>query len=286
MPSRSVRILVCFLAAVTVLTASAADAGKKKRGHNRGDQGRQAKLRALQARESALRNEIAMLERRIPMAQQMLQNAQNHLGAKISSVGDVRGGLEEAESRVQELSEKLESIALYAEEKQGDDTPWGRAKAAMLKAQEERDALIQKILDSAAYRAACKQAESSPERGRLLAEIRKRFIDTNPEVVGARGLAKRAEMDYEQVKRDVLAEDSQWVQTVEELKQARAQLTETKTQLSQNSRDQIITRHTVDRMRSALALMQAALVKDKADLSRVEREKKSLQSQSKHRGRR
>jgi hypothetical protein len=275
------------LAAVVVLTASAAEAGKKKKGRNRGgDQQRQAKLRALQAKESALRNEIAMLESRIPIAQQMLQNAQNHLGAKMSSVGGARGEVEEVENRVKELSEKLESIALYAEEKQGDDTPWGRAKAAMLKAQEQRDALIQKILDSAAYEAACKEAEKSPERGRLLAAIRKEFIDTNPEVIGARGLAKRAEADYEQVKRDALAKDSHWVGTVEELKRARAQLTEIKTQLSQNSRDQIITRHTVDRMRSALALMQAALVKDKADLSRVQREKKSLQSQSKHRGRR
>jgi len=286
MPSRSVRILACFLTAVVVLTASAADAGKKKGRNRGGDQQRQAKLRALQAKERALRNEIAMLQSRIPVAQQMLQNAQNHLGAKMSSVGNVRGEVEEAENRVKELSERLESIALYAEEKQSDDTPWGRAKAAMLKAREERDALIQKIFESAAYRAACEQAEKSPERGRLLAEIRKKFIDTNPEVLGARGLAKRAEVEYEQVKREVLAKDSQWTQAVEELKRARGQLTEIKTRLSQDSRDQIATRHTVERMRSALALMQAALAKDKADLSRVEREKKTLQSHSKHRGRR
>jgi len=59
-----------------------------------------------------------------------------------------------------------------------------------------------------------------------------------------------------------------------------------KEQLARDSRQQIMARHTVDRMRSALALMQAALVKDKADLGRVEREKKSLKSRSKHRGRR
>ena len=287
MPSRSVRILACLLTAVAVLTASAADAGKKRKGRHRGgDQQRQAKLRALQAKESALRREIAMLQGRIPLAQQMLQNAESHLGAKMSSVGSARGEVEEAEKRVEEISEKLESIALYAEQQQGDDTPWGRAKAAMLKAQEERDALVQKILDSPAYEAACKEAEKSPQRGRLLAEIRKKYIDTNPEVIGARGLAKRAEVEYEQVKREALAKDSQWAGTLEELKRARQQLMEIETKLSQDSRDHIITRHTVARMRSALALMQAALVKDKADLSRVEREKKSLQSRSKHRGRR
>lgn len=283
--SHSVRILVCLLAVAAMLTASAADAGKKKGRNRGGNQQRQAKLRALQAKESALRREIAMLESRIPIAQQMLQNAESHLGSKMSSVGSARGEVEEAESRVEEISKKLESIALYVEQQQGDETPWGRAKAAMLKAQEERDALVQKILDSSAYEAACKEAEKSPERGRLLVEIRKKFIDTNPEVIGARELAKRAEVKYEQVKREVLAKDSQWAGTVEELKRARQQLTEIKTKLSQNSRDQIVTRYTVDRMRSALALMQAALVKDKADLSRVEREKKSVQSHSNPRGR-
>lgn len=266
--------MVLLLTAAVFAAGAETCAAKKRRGKRTSKKSDQRR-RALQAKEKAISKEIQILNSRIPIVRQSLQSAQQQLSAEMTRVWQLRSDMEDAQRKVDELSETLESIAVDTEDKRPDDSPLARARARYLEAQQECDALIEQIVDSADYKAVLQNIEDSPDRGRLMAELRKRRIDQDLEVIKARGIARVTKANYEQLRQEVLAEDPVWVDTVEEIRAAKQRYTDLKGELEKAARRQILLKRSVTQLFRGLSIMSAGLKVDKADLTKVRSQMKS-----------
>lgn len=286
MKSRFARLLTLLLAVAVLAGASdvLAKGKKKKKGRGKSQQQRQAQqrqaqLRAVQKREAALRREISMLMVRIPETEHAMRSAGLQLATAADEASAKRNELKYAKEEVDRLVKELASVELEAERNQGEYSSWKTAKTRHEEAVADCDRLVESILDSSEYREALRRIENSPNRGRLAVELRKNRVDKNPEVVVARETVKLTRSKLSEAKRTALAKNDNWVDAMEELKQAKQQGAELSGKLDGIARRQVAAQHAVRRMQQSLAVMQQALRKDKSDLASVERRKKSLKSQ-------
>jgi hypothetical protein len=207
-------VLACLVADPTLALA------KKKGGKKKGSS------KPKKINTAGIKEDIAQAQAVAVRANAVGMAAHHRYNTAHARAASALSTIEQLKAEARELGRRIQAIEENVELKNGKDTPLGRVREAVERAEKEYNLARHRVFESPAYKSRYQAALHSADKATLLPQIRREAEETDPAYQEAKRELGFQRMQYEKLLSELVEQDASWTLATTRAKEVSRQIAE------------------------------------------------------------